>query len=219
MSFLPARIPLHRAIAWIGLAALAGLAVADAKPPPPVPQVFEMRTFRLEVAPPRGWEAQATPAHGYVLFNYTDKPALTTAATIGLFRIVAPAAVRQSDRLEVARGYATHDLAGVQQALFKSNADLRPLSRRPKAIHGGLLFSFAEPADAENLRVSSSEFVRGWVFFPAEFAQDGILFVLLGRQTTPSNEVRPDELAWAEDIIAGLRPRQAAPAAANPVSG
>jgi len=172
-----------------------------------VAQVFELRTFRLEVAPPRGWEAKASPPHGYVLFNYTDKPALTTAATLGVFRIVAPAAVRQGDRLEVARGYATHDLAGVQQALFKANADLRPLSRRPKAINGGLLFSFAEAADAENLRVSSSEFVRGWVFFPAGFAQDGTLFLLLGRQTTPSNESRPDELAWAEDIVAGLRSR------------
>ena len=207
MNSLPARIPLHRAIAWISLAALAGLVVADAKPPAPAAQVFEMHTFRLEVAAPRGWEAKASPPHGYVLFNYTDKPALTTAATFGVFRIVAPAAVRQGDRLEVARGYATYDLAGVQQALFKANADLRPLSRRPKAINGGQLFSFAEVADADNLRVSSSEFVRGWAFFPAEFAQDGTLFLLLCRQTTPSNEVRPDELAWAEDIIAGLQPR------------
>ena len=209
MNSRPARNDLHPTIAWICGAALAvlGVAVTDAKPPPPAAQVFEMRTFRLEVAPPRGWEAKASPQHGYVLFNYTDKPALTTAATLGVFRIVAPTVVRQSDRLEVARGYATHDLAGVQQALFKSNADLRPLSRRPKTINGGLLFSFAEAADADNLRVSSSEFVRGWVFFPAEFAQDGTLFLLLGRQTTPSNEIRPDELAWAEDIIAGLRPR------------
>jgi len=207
MKLTTSRLGQQRAITWICLAALAGLTVADAKPPPPAAQVFEMHTFRLEVAAPRGWESKASPPHGYVLFNYTDKPALTTAATLGVFRIVAPAAVRQGDHLEVARGYATHDLAGVQRALFKSNADLRPMSRRPKAINGGLLFSFAEPADAENLRVSSSEFVRGWVFFPAEFARDGTLFLLLGRQTTPSNEIRPDELAWVEDIIAGLRPR------------
>ena len=194
------------------------LPLQGARTPPAPPQVFILRTFELEVTPPRGWAAKAKPEHGYVLFNYTDKPAMTTAATLGVFRIVTPAAIRKSDRLEIARTYLTHDFAGIQQEMFKSNADLRPLSRRPKALNGGQLYRFAEPADADNVRVSSSEFVRGWIFFPAEFAQDGALYLLLGRQTTPSNEVRPEELAWAEDIIVGLRRRQPVNQTAAPPS-
>ena len=196
----------------VSASALAGIflglaAVAAAKAPPVVSRLI-LGSYRLEVADVRNWERVVNPERGYVLFLYTDKPALRTHATIGLFRIVVPADARGGDRAKLAGDYATRDASGMQQMFFKTNAGLKSFTRKPKSFQGGELFSYAEPNDANGLRQSSTTFIRGWVFFPRDFAETGALFLVLGRQDTPDLQTRPDELARVEEIIAGIRERR-----------
>ena len=119
---------------------------------PPSGRALDLGTYRLEVAAAKHWEVEAKPEQGYVLFFYSDKPAMTENATIGLFRSLVPAAARSADRATLAAAYATNDLSGVQQALFKSNARLMRMSKKTKSINGGELFSFGEPKDAQGVR-------------------------------------------------------------------
>lgn len=173
----------------------------------PASQVLDVGTFRLEIAPEHNWVSRAKPELGCVLFQYSDQPALTVTATIGLFRLVTPPEARTGDRDQLAAAYATYDISGAQQALFKSNAQLMPLSKKPKEINGGQLLSFAEPLDAREIRARSTRFIRAWVFFPKTYAADGVLFLALGKQESTTDQVRPAELEKIGEIIAGIRDR------------
>jgi hypothetical protein len=180
------------------------VAVAGAKAPPAV-QVLDVGSFRLEIAPERNWESNVKPEQRYVVFHYLDKPAMSTRATLGLFRLVVPAEARAGDRAELAAVYATHDISGAQQMLFKSNARLVPLSKKTKTLNSGQLFSFAEPLDVLYARTSSTTFIRAWVFFPRNYLENGVLFLVLGKQESISPEVRPGKLERAEEILGGIR--------------
>lgn len=177
---------------------------AGAEPPA---QVLDGGTFHLAVVPARNWTPDPKPAQGCILFQYTDQPALTIAATIGVFRIVVPAVARAGDRAELAAAYATYDLSGAQQALFKTSVKFVPLGKTTKSLNGGQLFSFGDRLDADYLRLESTRFLRAWIFFPSNFAQDGALFLVLGKEESNFMEVRPSELERAEEIISGIRER------------
>jgi hypothetical protein len=47
--------------------------------------------------------------------------------------------------------------------------------------------------------------VRAWVFFPPSFAENGALYLVLGREQSTDLESGPTELEKAEEIIAGIR--------------
>lgn len=170
-------------------------------------QVFDLGTHRLEIAPPRGWEATVNRQQGYILFQHSDKPALTVQATIGLFKLWVPVAGRHRSHEDIAASYASQDAAGYQQALFKSNAHLRRLNRKPEPLSGGELFPFAELSDVSGRRLSSTSFVRAWVFIPSNFRESGTLFFAIGRQDSRRPEIRPDELEWAPEIFRGISER------------
>lgn len=171
----------------------------------PAPQVLDAGSFRLEVAPARNWQSKVTRESACAVFQYTDAPAETMAVTIGVFRLVVPPAARTGDRIQVAAAFATHDVAGAQKALFGSNAGLVLFSKKAKAVNGGQLFSYVEPIDAQGARSGSTRFVRAWMFFPRAYAENGALYLILGREQSTDLEPRPAELEKAEEIIAGIR--------------
>ena len=194
-----------RAVGLLLAGIFLGLTARVAAKPAPPSHSLDVGTYRIEVTPPKNWQSDVKPELGCVLFQYTDRPAMTTAATIGVFRIVVPAAARGADRAELASAYATHDMSGAQQSLFKSNAQLMRMGKKTLTLAGGQVFGFAELLDAKDARLSSSKFTRAWVFFPKSYDQDGGIFLVLGKQETPVDEVRPSELLWVEDILAGIR--------------
>lgn len=196
---------------WLGPATTAAFACllsaqAPAKEKPQLAaQVLEVGSFRLEWVPAQNWQSKVIRESACAIFQYTDEPARTIAATIGLFRLVVPLQARSSDRIKLAAAYATHDVAGAQKALFGSNAQLVLLSKTAKAINGGQLLSYAEPIDVRSDRSSSTEFVRAWIYFPRSYVENGALYLVLGREQSAYLEFRPTELEKAEEIIAGIR--------------
>ncbi len=161
--------------------------------------------FHIALGPAHNWTSDPKPAQGCILFQYTDRPALTTAATIGVFRIVVPPEARTAEHAELAAAYATYDLSGAQQALFKSRVQFVPLSKKPKSVHGGQLLSFGDRLDANNQRIESTRFLRAWVFFPPSFSRDGVLYFVLGKEECNFTQVRPSVLEYAEEIVAAIQ--------------
>ena len=183
---------------------LSGSAAASEKTAPPA-QVLDVGSFRVKFVPPPNWKSTVVRKSACVIFQYVDEPAETLDATIGVFRSVVPPAARAEDRVKIAAAYATLDVSGAQQALFKSNAHLALLSPNAKTINGGQLLSYAEPIDANGRRAKSTKFVRAWIFFPRSYAETGALYLVLGREQSSYMEIRPAELDKAEEIIAGIR--------------
>lgn len=211
----PARLPMLTVIASLRrqfrrsalvLLTLLGVGTipASAKKAPPVAQRFDVGTYALELKLPHHWEVEVHQDDGYVLFGYNDRPAMVVKAAVGLFRIVIPAQARSADPVKLAAAYATHDLSGAQKAFLGGNAHLLPFAKKPKPLNEGQLYSFAEPKDANGIRGQSTEFVRGWVFFPNSYATDGVIFLILGRQKTPITEFRPAELEWVEELVTSI---------------
>jgi len=169
------------------------------------PQVLDVGKYHVTWVPAPNWEANVKREADYAVFQFIDKPAMTTAATIGVFRTLVPVAARAGDRRQIADAFASADVMGAQKALFKTNVGLVLRSKRPTAVNGGQLFSYVEPIEAGDSRANSTKFFRAWVFFPENYAQTGALYLVLGKEVFQDLESRPDELEKAGDIIAGVR--------------
>ena len=182
-------------------------ALLAAKPEATV-QTIDAGTYQIAVTLDGQWTLKTDRAQGYVVFKYSDTPnrenALATA-TIGLFRSVVPVAARSAKLAELAAAYASNDVTGARQALFKSLDKLVLASRKPEAVNGGSLFNFADALDASYGRTSSTTFVRASVYFPPTFSENGVLFLLIGRETFDTPQLRPDKLEKMRDLVRAIR--------------
>jgi hypothetical protein len=182
-------------------------AVLAAKPEAAV-ELIDAGTYHVAVTPDRQWTTKTDRTQGYVVFNYSDTPGRENAlatATIGLFRSVVPVAARSAKLTDLAAAYAANDVAGARQTLFKSLDKLALASQKPEVVNGGSLFNFLEAIDATYSRTSSTRFVRASVYFPPTFSENGVLFLLIGRETFDAPTLRPDKLEKMRDLVRGIR--------------
>ena len=190
------------------LAVGALLALAPAAAPAkdqPVAETLDVGAFRLTLVPARNWQAEVRKDAGFVVFHFLDRPSLTQRATIGLYRFVVPVATRTEERRTIGAAFVTHDVTGAQRSLLRGNPGLVPLGRNGRECRGGQILDFVEPVDARDGRLSSTTFVRAWLFFPKSFAENGALYLLLGRLEADTLLRRPDELDRVDEIIAAIR--------------
>jgi hypothetical protein len=193
------------------LAVFAGQAGAASRPIA-APRHFDVGEYRVDVALGAEWRSEINKQQGYILFTYSDAADPKDAfdfARIGVFRIIVPAVARGADKAEIGAAYAVQDVAGAQKALFKTITPLKALSHKPEKTNGGLLFSYCEPIDLlGGGRNGSTKFVRACVFFPANYSDDGGLYLLVGTERFAVLSPRPDALGKIEGFVAGLQVRE-----------
>ena len=181
----------------IGLAAASRAAQA--------PQHFDVGGYEVSVVLDGDWRPKIDQQKGYiVLTRGGGEDSQGELAILGVFRVAIPLAVRGLDKVQIGSAYAIQDAAGVRKALFGSVTELKLLSHRPRAFHDGLLFECDEPIDLVGGRARSTKFVRAYVFYPASYADDGGLFLLVGLQQFWHPEGRAEEIDKLEKIAADL---------------